>query len=88
MLASWPATVPGRAARKPAVTASPGAPSARSPRNANYAITARLDPASRTLTGEQLVTFLEDQAQRPKPPALMKPRKAGFWGWLGSRAAE
>ena len=37
---------------------------------------------------EQLVTFLEDQAQRPKPPALMKPRKAGFWGWLGSRAAE
>jgi nitrate ABC transporter ATP-binding subunit len=37
---------------------------------------------------EQLVTFLEDQGHRPKPPAAAKPRKAGFWGWLGSRAAE
>jgi hypothetical protein len=30
---------------------------ARSPRNASYTITARLDPASRTLTGEQLLTW-------------------------------
>jgi nitrate ABC transporter ATP-binding subunit len=37
---------------------------------------------------EQLVTFLEDQGHRPKPPTAAKPRKAGFWGWLGSRAAE
>ena len=37
---------------------------------------------------EQLVTFLEDQGHRPRPPAAAKPRKAGFWGWLGSRAAE
>jgi hypothetical protein len=29
----------------------------RSPRNANYTITARLDPSSRTLTGEQIVTW-------------------------------
>jgi hypothetical protein len=36
--------------------APPVAP-ARSPRNASYAITARLDPASRTLKGDQLVTW-------------------------------
>ena len=30
---------------------------ARSPRNASYTITARLDPASRTLTGDQLLTW-------------------------------
>jgi hypothetical protein len=33
-----------------------GAP-ARSPRNANYTITARLDPASRTLQGEEILTW-------------------------------
>jgi hypothetical protein len=33
------------------------APDARSPRNASYTITARLDPASRTLTGEALLTW-------------------------------
>jgi hypothetical protein len=41
------------------VTAAPAQvrPVARSPRNASYTITARLDPASRTLTGEQLLTW-------------------------------
>ena len=34
-----------------------GSAGARSPRNASYTITARLDPASRTLTGEQLLTW-------------------------------
>jgi hypothetical protein len=32
-------------------------PAAQSPRNASYTITARLDPASRTLTGEELLTW-------------------------------
>jgi Peptidase family M1 domain len=38
-------------------TAVAPASRARSPRNASYTITARLDPASRTLTGEQLLTW-------------------------------
>jgi hypothetical protein len=40
------------------VTAAPAPVKAvaRSPRNASYTITARLDPTSRTLTGEQLLT--------------------------------
>jgi hypothetical protein len=52
---------PPTAPRDPtSVTAAPGsaqAAPARSPRNASYTITARLDPASRTLTGEQLLTW-------------------------------
>ena len=41
------------------VTAAPcaAASTTRSPRNASYTITARLDPASRTLTGEALLTW-------------------------------
>ena len=40
------------------VTAAPAPPPpTRSPRNASYTITARLDPASRTLTGEELLTW-------------------------------
>ena len=50
----------------PAAPAAPGAAAARSPRNANYAITARLDPASRTLKGEQLVTW-RNTASVPAP---------------------
>ncbi len=45
-----PATQP--LAAPPAAPAQP-----RSPRNASYTITARLDPGSRTLKGEQLVTW-------------------------------
>ena len=41
---------------RPAVV-TPATNQARSPRNASYTITARLDPASRTLTGEQLLTW-------------------------------
>jgi hypothetical protein len=41
----------------PAVSSSQGAVQARSPRNANYTITARLDPASRTLKGDALITW-------------------------------
>ena len=40
-----------------AAAAPPQAQQARSPRNASYTITARLDPGSRTLKGEQLVTW-------------------------------
>src|SRR6476661_9115724 len=37
--------------------ASPQAAAARSPRNASYAITARLDPGSRTITGDEILTW-------------------------------
>jgi len=36
---------------------SPAANAPRSPRNASYAITARLDPKSRTLTGDEILTW-------------------------------
>ena len=52
-----PTTSPVRAA---------AASQARSPRNATYAITARLDPASRTLKGEQLLTW-RNTAAIPAP---------------------
>ena len=43
---------------RPTLTPAPAQSSqARSPRNASYTITARLDPASRTLTGEALLTW-------------------------------
>ena len=43
---------------RPTVTPAPAQSSqARSPRNASYTITARLDPTSRTLTGEALLTW-------------------------------
>jgi len=38
-------------------SAPPAAASPRSPRNANYTITARLDPTSRTLSGDELLTW-------------------------------
>jgi hypothetical protein len=37
--------------------ASPQAAAPRSPRNASYAITARLDPGSRTITGDEILTW-------------------------------
>ena len=46
--------------------AAPPAGAARSPRNASYAINVRLDPASRTLRGEQLLTW-RNTATRPAP---------------------
>lgn len=56
-----PAQLPaaqGAAAAAPAA-AGRSAPAARalSPRNASYAITARLDPASRTITGNELISW-------------------------------
>ena len=42
-------------AAAPAVSAPATSP--RSPRNANYAITARLDPASRTISGNEILTW-------------------------------
>jgi hypothetical protein len=53
---------PAPAARTPASVPQPsaaaaGPAAARSPRNASYAITARLDPGSRTLKGEELLTW-------------------------------
>jgi hypothetical protein len=50
----------------PTVAPRAAAAPARSPRNASYAITARLDPASRTLTGEQLLTW-RNTASAPAP---------------------
>ena len=45
-----------RAAPAPPQPAAAAAP-ARSPRNASYAIGVRLDPASRTLKGDELLTW-------------------------------
>jgi hypothetical protein len=51
-----PAQQSSKAAAQPAPP--PAAPaSARSPRNASYAISVRLDPGSRTLTGDELLTW-------------------------------
>jgi Peptidase family M1 domain len=50
-----PSQEPLRDPTKPTVVAP--ALKARSPRNASYTITARLDPESRTLKGEQLLTW-------------------------------
>ena len=43
-------------AAQPAASPPAGTP-ALSPRNASYAITARLDPKSRTLTGDEILTW-------------------------------
>ena len=49
---------PARAGAEPRVSAAARSPSpVLSPRNASYAITARLDPASRTLSGDELLTW-------------------------------
>jgi hypothetical protein len=48
-----PPQAPGAPAPPPAADARP----ALSPRNASYAITARLDPASRTITGDEILTW-------------------------------
>jgi hypothetical protein len=61
-----PAAQPTPRAPTPVASALPAAATARSPRNANYAITARLDPGSRTLGGEQLVTW-RNTASVPAP---------------------
>ncbi len=47
------------APQPPAPQPSPSVPIAapRSPRNASYAITARLDPASRSITGDEILTW-------------------------------
>ena len=58
LLALSGAGVPAQLPSTP--TPAPGAPAAapaRSPRNASYAITARLDPANRTLKGDALLTW-------------------------------
>ncbi len=54
---SQPATPPVTPQDPTSVTATAAAGTVRSARNANYTITARLDPASRTLKGEQLLTW-------------------------------
>ena len=47
----------GPGAQPPGSVASTQAAAPRSPRNASYAISARLDPASRTLQGDELLTW-------------------------------
>jgi hypothetical protein len=51
-----PPPPPGALAGAPSTPAAPSA-GALSPRNASYIINARLDPASRTLTGDELLTW-------------------------------
>jgi hypothetical protein len=58
--ASVPA-VPQGPAPQPSVAGAAGS-NARSPRNASYAITARLDPRSRTLTGDEILTWRNTSA--------------------------
>jgi hypothetical protein len=55
-IAAQPPAPPQRDPTRP-TTVPPAAQPARSPRNASYTISARLDPASRTLKGEQLLTW-------------------------------
>jgi hypothetical protein len=52
----------GPAVAAPSTSAAARSPAARSPRNASYAITARLDPASRTLSGDELLTWRNTSA--------------------------
>lgn len=52
-----PAQPPARGSAPQTPVAAPVAASALSPRNASYAISARLDPRSRTLTGDELLTW-------------------------------
>jgi hypothetical protein len=60
-----PAQRPSRTGAEPA--RAPAVPSgARTPRNASYAISARLDPASRTLTGDELLTW-RNTSRNPSP---------------------
>ena len=52
------AAAPDAQPPQPTPRAAPDSPApARSPRNASYAISARLDPASRTLKGDELLTW-------------------------------
>ena len=51
------AAVPAVPQPRAAQPANSAASAARSPRNASYAITARLDPKSRTLTGDEILTW-------------------------------
>jgi peptidase M1-like protein len=55
-----PQPAPQTVASSPATPAAQNAP--RSPRNASYTITARLDPASRMLNGEELLTWRNTSA--------------------------
>ena len=52
----------GPGAQPPGQAAPTPAAQARSPRNASYAISARLDPASRTLQGDELLTWRNPSA--------------------------
>ncbi|MEO6213828.1 MAG: M1 family metallopeptidase [Vicinamibacterales bacterium] len=60
-----PATSPAPApAPAPSAAPAAGTSVARSPRNASYRITARLDPVTRTITGEETLTW-RNIASRP-----------------------
>jgi Peptidase family M1 domain len=59
---SAPQPPPAAARDQARSTETPASTPARSPRNASYTITARLDPASRTLKGEELVTWRNTSA--------------------------
>ena len=66
---SWPPCLALAAAAVPAQSPAPTVPQARpgrplSPRTASYAITARLDPASRTIRGDEILTW-RNPSSRP-----------------------
>jgi hypothetical protein len=57
LLALAGAGVTGQTAAPPAAGAALVSPDARSPRNANYTINVRLDPNTRTLTGDEILSW-------------------------------
>jgi hypothetical protein len=67
-----PAPAPSQPGTQAPTPAPPGPdlqgplPGARSPRNANYSINARLDPATRTITGSEVLTW-RNIARAPAP---------------------
>ncbi len=58
----WPPLQGSRSLRPRSSAPAPTATAQRSPRNASYTIAARLDPASRTIKGEQLLTWRNTSA--------------------------
>ncbi len=70
------------AGRSVAPPASATAAAPRSPRNASYAISARLDPASRTLTGDELLTWRNTSGN----PASSLQFHLYFNAWRNSRS--
>ena len=79
--AAGPVSPGAQAATLPVDLGAP-APGARSPRNANYSIDARLDPARRTLGGREIITW-----RNITPGATSEVRLHLYWNaWKNTRS--